>query len=54
MSLAMQFFTIGMLVMIVLTSSDADRNARAAHRHAHELACAVGAVDLCKFHEATK
>lgn len=29
----------------------AHQNAGEAHRHTHELACHVGAVELCEYHE---
>jgi hypothetical protein len=28
------------------------QNAKEAHRHTHELACHVGATELCDYHEA--
>ena len=49
-----QFFMLGMIILTWLDASAAARNTLEAHRHTHELACAVGAVDLCKFHEATE
>lgn len=39
------------LLMIWLTAKSAALNAMEAHRHAHELACHVGAVELCEYHE---
>lgn len=32
----------------------ASQNSREAHKHTHELACAVGSADLCKWHEVRK
>lgn len=40
------WFVIGWLMLF-----GAYYNAREAHRHAHELACHVGAAELCAFHE---
>ena len=42
------------LLLIWATVKSAEYNAREAHRHAHELACHVGAVELCKYHTGEK
>ena len=47
----MSAFDRMILVIIVVVTYAGYRNAIGAHRHTHELACHVGAVDLCKFHE---
>ncbi len=39
------------LLLIWLTAKRAAQNAMEAHRHAHELACHVGAIELCEYHE---
>ena len=42
------------LLVIWATAESASQNAMEAHRHAHELACHVGAVELCEYHEGEK
>jgi hypothetical protein len=46
------YFTRIMATLAALFAYFSDQQAREAHKHTHELACAVGAADLCKFHEA--
>ena len=46
-----KIYVVGMLLLICFTAESAAQNAMEAHRHAHELACHVGATELCKFHE---
>lgn len=41
-----------LLVAAVIFAISASENAKEAHRHAHELACHVGAADLCRYHGA--
>ncbi len=47
-----KIFVVVMLTLIWFTAESAAQNAMEAHRHAHELACHIGAEDLCEFHEA--
>lgn len=45
-------FRLSVVLLLILnwfTAESAAQNALEAHRHAHELACAVGDADLCKF-----
>jgi hypothetical protein len=44
-------FTDFFLVFGTIFSYLAYQNAVEAHRHTHELACHVGAKELCDFHE---
>ena len=47
-------YKIGVVLLLSLvwfTAESAAQNAMEAHHHAHELACHVGATDLCEFHE---
>ena len=39
------------LLLIWATAESAAQNAMEAHLHTHELACHVGAVELCEYHE---
>jgi len=47
----MTLFDRLLLVLGVLCSYAAHLDAKEAHRHTHELACYVGAEELCQFHE---
>lgn len=47
-----KIYVVGMLILIWLTAESAAQNALEAHRHAHELACHIGAEELCGFNEA--
>ncbi len=38
-----------MLVLIAAIAWSSSYNAREAHNHAHEIACHVGADDLCEY-----
>jgi hypothetical protein len=44
-------FTDFFLVFGAICSCLAYQNAAEAHRHTHELACHVGAEELCLFHK---
>ena len=46
-------FIIMSLIAIHLFVWSASYNAREAHKHTHELACHVGASDLCDYHKET-
>jgi len=39
-------------VLAAVFAYAAYQNAGEAHRHTHELACHVGATELCDYHEA--
>ncbi len=47
----MTFLDRLILALGVMYSYLAYQNAVEAHRHTHELACHVGAKELCDFHE---
>ena len=49
-----KFFMFFLLVWCVILAFLAHQNAGEAHRHTHELACHVGAAELCEYHEVTK
>lgn len=46
-----RIYVVLMLLLISWSAEIAAQNAMEAHRHAHELACHVGAVELCEYHE---
>jgi hypothetical protein len=46
-----RIYVVLMLLLISWSAESAAQNAMEAHRHAHELACHVGAVELCEYHE---
>ncbi|CAB5220188.1 hypothetical protein UFOVP233_1, partial [uncultured Caudovirales phage] len=46
-------YKIGLVFVLLLiwaTAKSAEYNASEAHKHAHELACYVGDIELCKYH----
>jgi hypothetical protein len=43
------FVALGWCVVLTFLGAN---NSREAHRHTHELACHVGATELCDYHEA--
>lgn len=49
-----RIYVVLMLLLISWSAGSASYNAMEAHRHAHELACHVGAVELCEYHEGEK
>jgi hypothetical protein len=49
-----RLYVVFMLLFIWLRAESAAQNAMEAHRHTHELACHVGAVELCEYHEGEK
>ena len=48
----MTFIDRFVCVLAAVFAYAAYQNAAEAHRHTHELACHVGAVELCDYHEA--
>jgi hypothetical protein len=49
-----KFFVFVALGWCVVLAFLAYQNAGEAHRHTHELACHVGAAELCEYHEVPK
>jgi len=47
----MTFLDRILVILICIFATLAAGNAKEAHRHTHELACHVGAVELCDYHE---
>jgi hypothetical protein len=48
------FFRLAVIVLLITNiaiAESAAQNAVEAHSHTHELACHVGAKELCDFHE---
>ena len=49
-----RIYVVFMLFFIWLRAESAAQNAMEAHLHTHELACHVGAIELCEYHEGDK
>lgn len=52
MSGSRYLFVVALLIVNIFLAESATQNAMEAHRHTHELACHVGATELCDYHEA--
>jgi hypothetical protein len=49
-----RIYVVFMLFFIWLRAESAAQNAMEAHSHTHELACHVGALELCEYYDGEK
>ena len=49
----MSFVDRVIIIIAALFSYESAHNSREAHRHSHELACAINHDALCKYHEGS-